>query len=209
MDCIVLKKNGNNESIKLLHNVFDVKYNEVFLHQFIVSYISNTHIGKKAQKSRGEVSGSGKKPWRQKGSGRARAGSIRSPLWRGGGKVFASNANRNNIKKINKKMYKFGICMILSQLLRENRLFIFDNIFIPEIKTKIFINEIKFLNININSLFILDNINLSIDRSSRNIPYISIVSYKKINPINLMKFNKIFVTMNSINFLQEFLNEKR
>lgn len=208
MEVFVLRNDGGKSSMLLSSNIFDVKYNGVFLHQFITSYISNYHIGQKSQKSRGEVSGSGKKPWRQKGSGRARVGSIRSPLWRGGGKVFAYNSDINRKKKINKRMFKFGMKMIFSQLFRENRLFVFDNFSLDSINTKLFLAKIEYLNINKNVLFIFNNLDSNIYLSSRNLKDVFVVSYKSVTPVMLMKFSSIFVTVDAVKALEESFNEK-
>lgn len=208
MNVFVLKDNGDKYSIPVSPEVFETNYNSDFLHQFITSYISNGHIGQKSQKSRGEVSGSGKKPWRQKGSGRARVGSIRSPLWRGGGKIFAASANLNRKKKINKRMFRFGMRMIFSQLLRENRLFIFENFDLEKISTKLFLSKIKSFDLSSTSLFLLDNLDYNIYLSSRNLKNVFVTSFKYVNPINLMKFNNIFLTVNSVKLVEEFFNEK-
>lgn len=205
MEVLVLKNNKENYAISLLDYVFNVKYSEFFLHQFITSYISNSHIGQKSQKSRGEVSGGGKKPWRQKGSGRARVGSIRSPLWRGGGKIFAHNANINRRKKINKKMYKLGMMMILSQLFRDNRLFVCDNIFLNDISTKLYLEQIFFLNIKERSLVILKDMDVNTTFSSRNLEKVLTISYKDLTPLLLMKFKNIFITIDAIKALEENL----
>lgn len=204
MECFFLKKNGEKVSICLSEHVFNVSYNSVFLHQFITSYISNSHIGQKSQKSRAEVSGSGKKPWRQKGSGRARAGSIRSPLWRGGGKIFAHSSNCNRKKKINKKMFNFGMRMIFSQLLRENRLMIFNDFLLDKIKTKLFLDEVSYLNVTNTALFIFDEIRHELTYSSRNLKDITVLSYRNISPILLMKFNNVFISVNAIKSIEEF-----
>lgn len=208
MEVLVLKSDGNNYSISLAKDAFDVKYNELFLHQFITSYISNSHIGQKSQKSRAEVSGGGKKPWRQKGSGRARSGSIRSPLWRGGGKVFAYNSDINRKKKINKRLYIFCMKMLFSQLFRENRIFVFEKFSLENISTKLFLKNILYLNSKGNNLFIFDDLYKDIILSSRNLKDILVSSCKTINPLMLMKFNNFFITVESIKFFEEIFDEK-
>ncbi|HIH2762831.1 MAG TPA: 50S ribosomal protein L4 [Candidatus Azoamicus sp.] len=208
MEVLVLKSDGGNYSVSLSQDIFDVKYNDLFLHQFVTSYISNSHEGQKSQKSRGEVSGSGKKPWRQKGSGRARVGSIRSPLWRGGGKIFAYNSDINRKKKINKRFYSFCMKMLFSQLLRENRIFIFEKFDLANISTKLFLNKILYLNANSKSLFIFDDLYKNIILSSRNLKDICVISCRTLNPLMLMKFNNFFITVESIRFFEEIFNEK-
>ena len=128
MEYLVKNKNSNETKILLDKNTFDLNYNEKMIHQIITSYTSNIHIGIKKQKTRSEVSGGGKKPWRQKGTGRARVGSIRSPIWRGGGKTFAARAIKAKEKKINKKTYKIGMKVIISQLIRDKRISIIEEI---------------------------------------------------------------------------------
>ncbi len=204
MECFFLKKSGERSSICLSDFVFDTKYNGLFLHQFITSYIGNSHTGQKSQKSRGEVSGGGKKPWRQKGSGRARVGSIRSPLWRGGGKIFAYSSNYNHKRKINKKMFNLGMRMIFSQLLRESRLTFFDDFLLEKINTKMFLNEINYLSVENTSLFIFGEIGFELLRSARNLEDIVLVSCRNINPLVLMKFNNVFITVNAIKSIEEF-----
>lgn len=208
MEVFVLRNDGENYAISLSKCVFDVKYNESFLHQFITSYISNSHEGQKSQKSRGEVSGGGKKPWRQKGSGRARAGSIRSPLWRGGGKIFAYNSDINRKKKINKRFYSFCMKMLFSQLFRDNRIFIFESFDLDTINTKLFLSKISYLNIKSNTLFVFDDLCNNVIMSSRNLNKISVSSVKSLTPIMLMKFDNIFITVESIKFFEEIFDEK-
>lgn len=208
MEVFVLKSDGGNYSISLSQDIFDVKYNDLFLHQFVTSYISNSHEGQKSQKSRGEVSGSGKKPWRQKGSGRARVGSIRSPLWRGGGKIFAYNSDINRKKKINKRFYSFCMRMLFSQLLRDNRIFIFEKFDLANISTKLFLNKILHLNAKSKSLFIFDDLYKNIILSSRNLKDMCVISCRTLNPLMLMKFDNFFITVESIRFFEEIFNEK-
>ncbi|HIH2763150.1 MAG TPA: 50S ribosomal protein L4 [Candidatus Azoamicus sp.] len=205
MEYLVKNKNGNEKKILLENNIFDLKYNEKMIHQIITSYTSNIHIGVKKQKSRSEVSGGGKKPWRQKGTGRARAGTIRSPIWRGGGKTFAAKAIKQKEKKINKKTYKIGIKVIISQLIRDKRISIIDDIELNNNKTKMLLNEINYLDCIGNSMFILKNINYNINLASRNLNTIKIVSYKNLNPLLLLKFKKIFITISGIKALEEYL----
>ncbi len=202
MKCLVIKKNGE-ESLDLSSNVFEVAYNESLVHQLVVFYLSNSHKRIKKHKGRGEVRGGGKKPWNQKGSGRARVGSIRSPLWRGGGKIFAANSCVSVKKKLNKKMYKLGMKVIFSELFRSNRINIIDNIVISGYKTKVFLNEISYLNIVKTALFVINDFNLNIDLSTRNLKYMNVISFKNINPIILLKFKSIYITEDAIKNIEE------
>lgn len=205
MEQSVENKNGNNINFLLDKNLFDIEYNEKTMHQIITSYTNNIHTGIKKQKTRSEVSGGGKKPWRQKGTGRARAGTIRSPLWKGGGKIFAAKGISNRKKKINKKVYKLGLKIILSQLIRDKRLSIIDELNIEKNKTKNFITEINYLKDTKYSLFILKNIDKNLYLATRNLKNISISSYKNLNPLMLLKPKKIFITISGIKALQENL----
>ncbi|HIH2762519.1 MAG TPA: 50S ribosomal protein L4 [Candidatus Azoamicus sp. MARI] len=205
MEYLVKNKNGNETTVLLNNTIFDLKYNEKMIHQIITSYTSNIHIGIKKHKSRSEVSGGGKKPWRQKGTGRARAGTIRSPIWKGGGKTFAAKALKQKEKKINKKTYKTGMKVIISQLIRDKRISIIDEIESNSNKTKMLLHEISYLNNIENSIFILENVNEHINLASRNFKNIIILSYKKINPLVLLKFKKIFITISGIKALEEYL----
>lgn len=203
MDCFVIKKHNEKEKIIISPNIFNLDYNEQLIHQLIVSYISNSHKGIKKQKSRSEVSGGGKKPWKQKGTGRARAGTIRSPLWKGGGKIFAFKALPSKIKKINKKMYKLGIKTILSQLLRDDKIIFIDDINIINNKTKDFLYEINFIPTQKQTLIILDKITSNVYLSSRNIKNITIIHYKKLNPFLLLKYTSIIITRSTIKYIEE------
>lgn len=205
MEYSVKNKNGNETKILLENNIFDIKYNEKMIHQIITSYTSNIHIGVKKQKSRSEVSGGGKKPWRQKGTGRARAGTIRSPIWKGGGKTFAAKGIKRRERKINKKTYKIGMKVIISQLIRDKRISIIDEIESQNNKTKMLLNEINYLNDIENSIFVLKDVNEYINLASRNLKNIIILSYKNLNPLILLKFKKIFITISAIKALEEYL----
>ncbi len=202
MNLFIKNKDFEDKIISLPSDVFEINFNEALVHQVVVSYLSNSHIGIKKQKSRGEVSGGGFKPWRQKGTGRARAGSTRSPLWRGGGKIFASKGILHRSRKINKKMYNLCIRIILSDLVRNNKLFVIDDFIIDCYKTKNFLEKINYLNISNNSLFVVNDFNNFLRFSTRNLSIIKIIHWKDVNPIVLMKFKSIYFTVNSIKALE-------
>jgi large subunit ribosomal protein L4 len=193
----------NIGTVDVCSDIFNFKYNDVLIHQLIVSYLANGRLGTKAQKSRSDVSGGGIKPWRQKGTGRARAGTIRSPLWRGGGVTFAAKPKSYH-KKINKKMYKKAICSILSELIRKERFFVVDNIIFNTCKTK---NMIDMLNSfqakNMLILLFCDNNDLLL--SSRNLFNVFLQKINYINPVNLIKYDKIVITKEALMFLCEVL----
>ncbi len=207
MECLFLRSNGDKEFLHLSSNVFEEKYNEALLHQLITCYLSNSHKRIKKQKSRSEVSGGGRKPWKQKGGGKARAGSIRSPLWRGGGKTFAANGCPVLKKKINKKMYNLGMRIILSNLVYKKRITIIDSIKLSEIKTKFFLQKIGYLNLIKFSLLVVDNFDFNIKLSSKNLDNVFVTCYKYLNPVMLLKFKFIFITKIAIRYIEERFNE--
>lgn len=203
MELLVKNSSGIRDIVTLSPEFFNVKYNESLLHQIVLFYSYNSHVRTKSQKTRSEVSGGGIKPWRQKGTGRARAGSIRSPLWRGGGKIFAARGLVEKRKKINKKMYKLGIKVIFSELIRQNRITVIDSLFVNVISTKEFLNSIKYLNISERSLFIVDEFLDKLFLSSRNLKNVSILFYAKISPVVLMKSKNIFITKKALILIEE------
>ncbi|MFI4846960.1 MAG: 50S ribosomal protein L4 [Candidatus Makana argininalis] len=190
--------------VNISDNVFCNKFNESLVHQVILSYSSYSHQGSSSQKNRSEVSGSGKKPWKQKGSGKARAGSFQSPIWRSGGVTFALK-KKNHKKKINKKMYKGALKCIFSELLRQNRLIIVKNFDINSYKTNILVKKLNFMMIK-NVLIIKKNTDKNIYRASKNLNKISFINVNFINPIVLISFNKVLITLSSIKKIEEILS---
>ncbi|QQG46761.1 MAG: 50S ribosomal protein L4 [Candidatus Azosocius agrarius] len=204
MDLSLFNTYGENVGkVDVSSSVFNVDYNDILIHQIIVSYLSRMRAGTKAQKSRSDVRGGGIKPWRQKGTGRARAGTIRSPLWRGGGVTFAAKP-RNFYKKINRKMYRKALCSIFSELIRKNRLIVIDNIIFCDIKTK---NMVKIRNLfgAKNILFLVMSYNEELLLSSRNLFNVMFQTIYCINLINLIKCDKIIITKEAILHLCEVL----
>lgn len=202
-----IKLNDNDEYLKLnvSEKVFNKEYKEGLVHQVLVSYMTKSRQGSKAQKSRSEVSGGGAKPWRQKGTGRARAGTIRSPIFRKGGVTFAAKP-KTYIHKVNRKVYRSAMCMILSKLLKDNRISFIENINIDSHKTKIFLSFLSKINVN-KGLFILSakEFSKSIYLSSRNIRNIDICQSHKINPVNLLSFDQITVTKEAIKDIENLM----
>ncbi len=183
--------------------VFGQDYNEGIIHQLVVTYMANARAGTRAQKTRSEVSGGGVKPWKQKGTGRARAGTIRSPIWRSGGVTFAAKP-QDHSKKLNKKMYAVGMRCILSELLRQERLVVIDDLSISEPKTKLLKDVLAVDNIS-NALIILaaDDYNLSL--ASRNIHKVDVCTAYDIDPVSLLSFEKICVTADALALIEERL----
>ena len=187
-----IRKQDNTklESIDLNKTVFGAQVNDGLVHQVVTAYLSNARSGTKGHKSRSTASGGGIKPWRQKGTGRARAGTIRSPLWVGGGKTFAPD-NRNFTKKINKKEYKTAIKSILTSLLKNKRLIVVDTFKIDEPKTKEMSKVLKSLEVD--DALIVVNEKQTIDLASRNIPKVELITVEKINPVSLISHENVVI----------------
>ena len=187
--------------------VFKRDFNKSLVHQVIVSYKLGGRQGSCAQKSRGEVTGSGKKPWRQKGTGRARAGSVKSPIWRSGGVTFAAK-QQDYDQKINKKMYRGALKSILSELVRQNRFIVVENFFIEESKTKLLVRKLK--NMNLDNVLIVttdgnNDFNRKLFLSSRNLHKVEVRDVINIDPVSLIAFNKIVMTVNAVKKIEEML----
>ena len=190
---IDIRKQDNTklESIDLNKTVFDAQVNDGLVHQVVTAYLSNARSGTKGHKNRSTASGGGIKPWRQKGTGRARAGTIRSPLWVGGGKTFASN-NQSFTKKMNKKVYKTAMKSILSSLLKNKRLIVIDTLKIDKPKTKEMSKVLKSLEID-DALIIVDEKQTNLDLASRNIPKVELITPEKINPLSLISHENVLI----------------
>ena len=181
--------------------VFETPYNEDLIHQLVVAYLAGGRAGTKAQKTRSEVRGGGKKPWRQKGTGRARAGTIRSPIWRSGGVTFAAKP-RSYQQKLNKKMYKVGMRSILSELNRNELIRIVDDFKVDAIKTKNIVEKLKELHVN-NALIVTDLVDENLFLSARNIANIEIIDVNAINPVALLKYKQVIITKNAVKQIEE------
>lgn len=184
-------------------DLFGYKYNEGLVHQAVVAYMAAGRAGTKAQKTRSEVRGGGRKPWRQKGTGRARAGTIRSPLWRGGGVTFAAKP-RSFKQKLNKKMYKGALRSIFSELNRQGLLKIVEQLTCTEPKTKQLLEQLKQLDIS-NALIITDAVDTNLYLSARNIPMIEVLDVQAINPVALLKYEKVIITNTALKLVEEQL----
>ena len=189
---IELLSNTKNKDISISNELFSKEFNEPLIHQAVISFLSNSRQGSSKQKNRSEVRGGGKKPYRQKGTGRARAGTIRSPIWRGGGVAFAATP-RDYSKKINKKMYRAAISSIFSELHRQNRLVAIEQPKFEAPKTKIMNSFLQQFDLN-NVLIILDEMDTNLYLSARNIPHVDVVTVKEINPVILLRSEKVAVT---------------
>jgi len=201
---IELLSNTKNKDISISNEVFSKEFNESLIHQAVISFMSTSRQGSSKQKNRSEVRGGGKKPYRQKGTGRARAGTIRSPLWRGGGVTFASRP-RDFSKKINKKMYRAAIKSIFSELVRQNRLVAIEKPVLKKPKTKeiaSFLNEFSLSKV----LIITDELDINLYLSARNIPNVDVITVREINPVNLLKPQKVAVTGEALKQIEEWIN---
>ena len=200
---IELLSNSKNKDISISNEVFSKEFNESLVHQAVVSFMAAARQGSAKQKNRSEVRGGGKKPYRQKGTGRARAGTIRSPLWRGGGVTFAARP-RDFSKKINKKMYRAAIKSIFSELVRQNRLVAIEKPVLKKPKTKEIANFLKEFSLS-KVLIIIDELDMNLYLSARNIPNVDVITVKEINPVNLIKSHKVAVTSEALKQIEEWI----
>lgn len=181
--------------------VFGRDFNEPLVHQVVVAYMAAGRVNSSKQKTRAEVRGGGRKPWRQKGTGRARAGSIRSPLWRGGGVTFASKSP-NYVEKINKKMYRRAMQSILSELARQQRARIAQDIFPAEPKTKLLKDKLDSLGLR-DVLIVVDKWDDNLYLSSRNLPNVTMRCVSEIDPVSLLRHENVLFTEESVRYLEE------
>lgn len=197
-------KNTDGKAVKLDDAIFAKEYNETLVHQAVVAYMAAGRAGTKAQKTRSDVSGGGAKPWRQKGTGRARAGTSRGPLWRKGGVTFAARP-RDYSKKLNKKMYRSAMCSIFSELVRSESLIIVDSFGVKEPKTKAMVAELDKLDVT-NVLLISDEEDNNITLSARNIPNCETLTVSKLNPVSLVNHDKVVISSAAVKKVQEWLS---
>lgn len=195
-------RNSKN-TVELAENTFGREFNETLVHQVVTAYLAGGRSGTKAQKTRAEVRGGGAKPWRQKGTGRARAGSIRSPMWRGGGKVFAATP-RDYSQKVNKKMYRGALRSILSELLRQERLVLVDKFGVDAPKTKQLNEKLRGMGLE-NVLIVADEVDDNLFLSSRNLHNVHVCAAHRVDPVSLVGFDKVLMTVPAVKKLEEML----
>src|SRR6266851_582513 len=184
--------------------LFARDFNEALVHQIVVAFQANARLGTRAQKDRGAVNHSTKKPWRQKGTGRARAGMTSSPLWRGGGKIFPNSPDENFSHKVNRKMYRAGLCSILSQLAREDRIRVVDDFRVEQPKTKLLAQKVRSMGFD-GVLVITDEIDQNLLLSSRNLPNVEVITVRHANPVALVRFPNVLLTKAAVAKLEEML----
>ncbi len=184
--------------------VFAREFNEALVHQIVVAYQANARQGTRAQLDRAEVKHSTKKPWRQKGTGRARAGMTSSPIWRGGGRAFPNSPDENFTHKVNKKMYRAGVCSILSKLAKDDRLAVIDTLAVDSPKTKALATKLKAMGLD-SVLIITDSLDENLYLASRNLKNVMVVEPRYADPLSLIHFKKVVVTKPAIAKLEEML----
>ncbi|MDF3055454.1 MAG: rplD [Gammaproteobacteria bacterium] len=190
--------------IEIAESAFGKPFNEALIHQVVTAYLSGARAGTKAQKSRSDVSGGGAKPWRQKGTGRARVGSIRSPLWRTGGKTFAA-VPRDHSQKVNRKMHQGAMCSILSELIRQDRLIVMEDFSVDQPKTQVLVAKLKALDTTSSVLIVTDEIDLNLILAARNLHWAAVCPTGHISPANLIAFEKIIITFRALKKIEEIL----
>lgn len=192
---------GAAKAVEVSATTFGRDFNEALVHQVVVAYLAGGRAGTRAQKTRAEVRGGGAKPWRQKGTGRARAGTIRSPLWRGGGKVFAAQP-QDHSQKVNKKMYRGAMQAILSELVRQNRLILVEGIEMTRPKTKDLLDKLKTLGLQ-EALIVTGQWDANLYLSARNVPKIDVQQAPNVDPVSLIKYEKVVMTVDAVRKLEE------
>lgn len=185
-------------------SLFGREYNEALVHQVVTAYLANARSANRAQKGRSDVAKSTRKPWRQKGTGRARAGMASSPLWRGGGKIFPNSPEENFSHKVNRKMYRAGMGAILSQLVRENRLSVVENFVLDTPKTKILAGKLKDMKLN-EVMIVTDSVDENLYLSSRNLPLVKVVEAGHVDPVSLLRFANVLITRGALAKMEEML----
>ena len=205
MELKLLNDQGQSSAtIQAPDTVFGRDFNEALVHQVVVAFQANARGGNRAQKDRAEVKHSTKKPWRQKGTGRARAGMTSSPLWRGGGRIFPNSPEENFSQKVNKKMYRAGIRSILSQLAREDRIAVVDSFLLDTPKTKEAASKLKGMGLD-SVLIITDTVDENLYLATRNLPHVAVVETRYADPLSLIHYKKVLITKPAIAQLEEML----
>ena len=204
MELKLINDHGAAATISASDALFGREFNEALVHQLVIAYQANARLGTRAQKDRGQVRHSTKKPWRQKGTGRARAGMTSSPLWRGGGKIFPNSPDENFSQKVNRKMYRAGMASILSQLAREDRIRVVEEFTLEQPKTKLLVQKVKALGLD-EVLLITDEVDRNLALSSRNLTNVEILAARNANPVSLVHSPTVVLTRKAMAKLEEML----
>jgi large subunit ribosomal protein L4 len=206
MELKLLNANGQEGAgVSASDVVFGRDYDEALIHQVVVAYQANARSGNRAQKDREQVKHTTKKPWRQKGTGRARAGMSSSPLWRGGGRIFPNSPEENFSHKVNKKMHRAGLCSIFSQLAREGRISVVDELTLEAPKTKLLAEKFKAMGLD-SVLVITDTVDENLYLASRNLAHVAVVEPRYADPLSLIYFKKILITKAAVAQIEELLS---
>ena len=205
MELKLLQDNGQvGAGVSASPEVFGRDYNEALVHQIVVAYQANARSGNRKQKDREEVKHTTKKPWRQKGTGRARAGMSSSPLWRGGGRIFPNSPEENFTQKVNKKMFRAGMRSIYSQLAREGRINVVEGFTVDAPKTKLLADKFKAMGLD-SVLIITDSLDENLYLASRNLPHVAVVEPRQADPLSLVHYKKVLVTKAAVAQIEELL----
>ncbi len=194
---------NSKKKVSVSDDAFAASFNEALVHQLVVSYLATARAGTKAQKTRSEVRGGGAKTWRQKGTGRARAGTIRSPLWRSGGVTFAASP-RDHSKKLNKKMYRAGLRSLVSELLRQDRLILIDKLGVTEPKTKQMQARLREIGVD-DALVLTDGLDSAVYLAARNLPRVQVMDIAIVDPVSLIRQEKVVIDEAALKKLEERL----
>ncbi len=197
-----LNLTGAEGTVEVSDVAFAREYNEALVHQVVTAYLAGARQGTRAQKTRSEVAGGGRKPWKQKGSGRARAGTIRSPLWRSGGVTFAAKT-QDHSQKVNKKMYRAAMRTIWSELARQDRLVVVEELSIEAPKTKLF--KAKMAELNVENALVAHELNDNLFLAARNIPNVDVLDAASVDPVSLIAYDKVLVTVGALKQVEEAL----
>ena len=190
-------------ALQVSETTFGREFNEALIHQVVVAYANGARQGTRAQKSRSEVSGGGKKPWRQKGTGRARAGTIRSPIWRGGGTTFAARP-QDHSQKLNKKMYRAALRSILAELVRSDRLVVVEDFAVDAPKTKVLLDKLNGMGLT-DVLIVSDAVDQNLYLAARNLPHVDVRDVQGSDPVSLIAYDKVLITVSAVKKFEELL----
>lgn len=201
---LINDKGQATASVNASDDLFGREYNESLVHQVVTAYLANARMGTRAQKGRSEIAKSTRKPWRQKGTGRARAGMASSPLWRGGGKIFPNSPEENFTHKVNRKMFRAGIASILSQLARDGRLSVVESFSLDSPKTKLLAEKVKGMGMD-SVLIITDSVDRNLNLACRNLTNVMVIEPKQADPVSLLRFNHTLITKGAVAKIEEML----
>jgi large subunit ribosomal protein L4 len=203
MNLSLAAQGGSSGQVQVSESAFGREFNEALVHQVVVAFLAGARQGTKQQKNRSDVSGSGKKPWRQKGTGRARAGSVRSPLWRKGGRIFAARP-QDHSQKVNRKMYRGALQCILSELIRQERLVAIETFSVQSPKTKSLLEKLKSLDLT-NVLIVTDEVDENLYLSARNLKGVDVRDASTVDPVALVSHDKVLITVPALRKIEEVL----